>query len=128
VNVQQPQESKLLVKALTAHDPQTRQAPLNGKQLAAYHSIEEWVQTTLASNPHLRERGPQPPAPVAALPPEPKAGPVAPAVSARPTPAPAVRPPSADFAAARPAQAAPVDEFDPALFNRQGQPDDKDKR
>jgi hypothetical protein len=114
VNLQQPQESKLLVKAVTAHDPQAREAPLNKKQMAAYHTLEDWVQTTLANNPHLRDRTPQS-API----PEPK--PVAPpAAEARPT-----APASAGFAAQRPAPAkptTPVDEFDPALFNRQSQP------
>jgi hypothetical protein len=110
VNLQQPQESKLLVKAITAHDPQARVAPLNGRQMAAYHTLEDWVQTTLASNPHLREHVP-PPAPVAE----------AKAVAA---PAPAAAPPSAGFAASRPAtaQTTPVDEFDPLLFNKQSQP------
>jgi len=130
VNLQQPQESKLLVKAVTAHDPQARQAPLNSKQMAAYHTIEDWVQTTLASNPHLRERSP-PPTPAAAAIPAPLApspAPPTPAVSAKPAP-PSPAPPSAGFAAARPAPVptGPVDEFDPILFNRQGQPPDESK-
>jgi hypothetical protein len=116
VNLQQPQESKLLVKAVTAHDPQAREAPLNKKQMAAYHTLEDWVQTTLANNPHLRDRAAQSAAPPPPSP-EPKAiGP--PAAEARPS-APA------GFAAQRPAPAkptTPVDEFDPALFNRQSQP------
>src|SRR5207248_1195355 len=82
VNLQQPQESKLLVKSITAHDPQARVAPLNGRQMAAYHTLEDWVQTTLTSNPHLRERTPQ----------------AAPAAEAKAIAA----PPSAGFAAARP--------------------------
>jgi hypothetical protein len=121
VNLQQPQESKLLVKAVTAHDPQAREAPLNKKQMAAYHTLEDWVQTTLADNPHLRNRAPQATASAA----EPKA----PAAAPQPKPAgPAeARPaqPAGGFAAARPAPAkptTPVDEFDPILFNRQAQP------
>jgi hypothetical protein len=108
VNLSQPQESKLLIKAVTAHDPQSRLAPLNGKQMAAYHAIEDWVQTTVANNPHLRERGSQPAeSKAAATKPEPR--PVAPAAGG--------------FATGRPAptQTAPVDEFDPLLFNRQAQ-------
>jgi hypothetical protein len=106
VNLQQPQDSKLLVKAITAHDPQARLAPLNSKQMAAYHTLEDWVQTTVAGNPHLRERAPQPAAPAEAK-----------AVAA---PAPA----SAGFAASRPApaQTTPVDEFDPLPFNKQSLP------
>jgi hypothetical protein len=125
VNLQQPQESKLLVKAVTAHDPQSREAPLNKKQMAAYHTLEDWVQTTLANNPHLRDRAPQA---TAAPPAEPKT-----VTTAAPQPKPAAPPaetvPAAPapggFAAARPAPAkptTPVDEFDPALFNRQSEP------
>jgi hypothetical protein len=118
VNLQQPQESKLLVKAITAHDPHARLAPLNSKQMAAYHTLEDWVQMTVAGNPHLRERAPQPapPAVTKAAPPPP------PATEPAPTP-----PSSGGFAAARPAreQTAPVDEFDPLPFNRQNQTPDK---
>ncbi len=112
VNLQQPQESKLLIKAITAHDPQARLAPLNSKQMAAYHTIEEWVQTTVASNPHLREHAPQQPA----------AAPPTPAVSA-------AKPKPTSFGSERPTppQTGPVDEFDPILFNRQGQSASPDK-
>jgi hypothetical protein len=108
VNLQQPQDSKLLLKAVTAHDPQVREAPLTQKQMAAFHTLEDWVQTTLANNPHLRDR-------VAAA--EPKV-----AAPAPPKPAGPATPGS--FAAGRPTppQTTPVDEFDPLLFNRQGQP------
>jgi hypothetical protein len=111
VNLQQPQDSKLLIKAITAHDPQARFAPLNTKQMAAYHTMEDWVQTTVANNPHLRERAPQT---TAAEPPKPTA-----AVAAKPVP-------PAAFATARPAKAqtGAVDEFDPVLFNRRGRTDD----
>jgi hypothetical protein len=106
VNLQQPQESKLLLKAVTAHDPQVREAPLNQKQMAAFHTLEDWVQTTLANNPHLREHG------TASVP--------------APTPPKPVAPPAGtgNFATGRPtpAQTTPVDDFDPLLFNRQGQP------
>jgi hypothetical protein len=109
VNLQQPQESKLLIKAITAHDPQARLAPLNSKQMAAYHTLADWVQTTVASNPHLRgEHAPELPKP-------------APTASAKPTPT--------GFGTERPAppQTGPVDEFDPILFNRQGQTSDPGK-
>jgi hypothetical protein len=82
--------------------------------MAAYHTLEDWVQTTLANNPHLRDRAqpPSAPAPAAAS---------APAVDA------AAQPPAGGrFAAARPAPAkptTPVDEFDPLPFNRQGKAD-----
>jgi hypothetical protein len=113
VNLQQPQESKLLIKAITAHDPRAKaqQAPLNSRQMAAYHSIEEWVQTTLASNPHLRERTAPSPMVASAVP------------APQPKPEPVPRPAAADFAVSRPAPVptGPVDEFDPIEFNRQNQ-------
>jgi hypothetical protein len=123
VNLQQPQESKLLVKAITAHDPQMRLAPLSSRQMAAYHTLEDWVQTTLASNPHLRASA----APTTGAPPEPKAAPVpAPAVSATPAPTGPAKPSLGSFAAGRvaPTKATAVDEFDPLPFNRQGKADD----
>src|SRR5262249_26427799 len=120
VNLQQPQESKLLLKAVTAHDPLAREAPLTRKQMAAYRTLEDWVQTTLANNPHLRDRAPQPTASAAPAGPPADPSPAAPpAAGARP----AQR--GGGSAAARPAPkkpATPVDEFDPVLFNRQSQP------
>ena len=112
VNLQQPQDSKLLVKAITAHDPQARLAPLNSKQMAAYHTLEDWVQTTLAKQPATA-----------------RAHSAAGAATARgsegrSSAADSGAPPSAGFAAGRPtpAQTTPVDEFDPLLFNGQSQP------
>jgi len=132
VNLEQPQESKLLVKALTAHDPQARQAPLNSKtQIAAYHTLEDWVQTTVAANPHLRDQGALPSltgAPKAAAPtPSPK--PVAAAPTAKPADPAGTKPAAGGFATVRPkpARTTPVDEFDPVLFNRQGKPPDDSK-
>jgi hypothetical protein len=135
VNLQQPQESKLLVKAMTVHDPQARQAPLSNRQMAAYHTIEDWVQMTLANNPHLRERA-SPPAPTASAPAPaaPPPTPPTPAVVVQPPPA-RPSPPATGFAAAHPEPVVttPVDEFDPILFNRQSSPpaepkDDPGKR
>jgi hypothetical protein len=128
VNLQQPQDSKLLVKAITAHDPQARLAPLNSKQMAAYHTLEDWVQTTLASNPQLRERSPQPAPPTETKAvPAPTSPPAETKTAAAPRPSvptPAVAPAPGAFAASRPAaeQTTPVDEFDPLLFNRQSPP------
>ncbi len=126
VNLEQPQESKLLVKALTAHDPQSRLAPLNSKtQMAAYRTLEEWIQTTVAANPQLRGQQalglPGDPKPLAVARPSAPAG--------KPVdPAPA-KPAAGAFATARPAPVPtkPVDEFDPLFFNRQGKPVDDSK-
>jgi hypothetical protein len=107
VNLTQPQESKLLAKAITAHDPQARQAqaPLDSKkQLAAYRTLEDWVMTTVATNPHLRERAPPtPPATTSVtLPAQPK-----PATTPEATPA----KPAATVAKAAEATPAPTATF-----------------
>jgi hypothetical protein len=135
INLQQPQISPLLTKAITAHGD-VSQAPLAGRQIAAYHALEEWVNTTLAHNPHLREHtalvptsGGNPPA----LSPRPARKPVETSVP-RPTlsPGTGAKPATADhvttvpggqFATDRPnpspVPAGPVDPFDPVQFNRE---------
>ncbi len=120
VNLNQPQASPLLTKAVSAHGD-IGQAPLGGKQLAAYHTLEEWVDKTLTRNPHLREHAapatPQGEAKgLAAAPTKP---PVKPADGA-PTEAAAGK--FADGRPTPPASAAPVDPFDPVQFNRPAGP------
>jgi hypothetical protein len=132
VNLRQPQGSPLLTKAVSAHDGKMAQAPLKGRQAPAYRVLEDWVEQTLAANPQLQ-------AVVAAPPPEPPAPVAEPKAAAEPAAAKPVSPPHAadedergQFAADAPAAprggpaaapAAPVDPFDPALFNRQMHPE-----
>jgi hypothetical protein len=54
IDVQRPRISPLLVKAISSHG-QASQAPLRGRQTAAFQHLEEWVETTLAQNPQLVE-------------------------------------------------------------------------
>jgi hypothetical protein len=139
LNLEKPLTSPLLVKAVTAHDESVQASPLKGRQAPPYLTLEEWVQTTVTNNPQLqgRERS------AGALAPklEPKTVVEAkPVVETKPSaPPPAERgqfaiaqeSPTTDGTAApearrpeRPVRpegstAAPVDEFDPAIFNRQ---------
>ena len=55
VNVNQPEASQLLIKAVSDH-AHTGQAPLRDRQAAPYRTLENWVKLTVADNPHLREK------------------------------------------------------------------------
>jgi hypothetical protein len=57
VNVNQPEASRLLIKALSDH-AHTGQAPLRDRQSAPYRTLENWVKLTVANNPQLRDRNP----------------------------------------------------------------------
>jgi hypothetical protein len=50
-----PTSSPLLIKAVSIHGSM-RQAPIQGRNLPAFKHLENWVLTTLANNPHLREQ------------------------------------------------------------------------
>jgi hypothetical protein len=141
-----PLASPLLMRAVTDHG-KSGQAPLKA-QSPPYQILQEWIQVTLASNPFLREqhraaeaapRLAQRPAeapPSESRPAPPSVGPTAPApvvsqpLAAAPLPAAAVPVGAVPVVstsgpgAAPPvsAAAAPADEFDPAPFNQQRQP------
>jgi hypothetical protein len=124
VNFSQPQLSPLLTRAVSDH-AHVGQAPLRGRQVPAYHMLEDWVHLTLENNPQLRDQGAAPPgapAPIADA-----AGhgestfgaeqpPVRPSTAAAP---PVVKP----VAAASPAAPMPPDPYDPEDFNRQAHPE-----
>jgi hypothetical protein len=117
VNLQQPQGSPLLLKAVTAHGS-LAQAPLKSRQAPAYRLLEEWVKQTVETNPQLREKAGLPPA----APP-----PVRPIVPAAPVTE--EKTPPSTFGSDQPQEptepAGPVDPFDPIIFNRQMHPDRK---
>jgi hypothetical protein len=145
VHGSQPDRSPLLIKAISAHGP-TGEAPIKGRQVQAFHVLEDWVKRTLETNTHLAETlrpttaqtsDAPPPAPKKQE--QPVAGPApAPApvrtnvpVTPSPTsagPAP-VRPVSVKPSPTAPAEQEqaidhpPESEFDPVLFNRQFHPD-----
>jgi hypothetical protein len=62
VNPQQPQNSRLLTKAVSLHGDMDKTPPLPNRQAASYRALEEWVRLTVENNPQLQEH-------VVALPP-----------------------------------------------------------
>src|SRR5262249_7997781 len=121
VNVDRPEVSPLLVKAVSIHGDMV-QPPLKGRQAPAYRVLEDWVQATLASNPQLAQR------PTAAVPPvapEPKGTEAAAAKTQEPPAAESAPAKAVTSAKAPEPSAAPVDAFDPAIFNRQTHPEPK---
>jgi hypothetical protein len=138
VNVNQPEASRLLIKAVSDH-AHTGQAPLRDRQAAPYRMLENWVKLTVANNPHLRDRVPSvtntPATNTAVWTPEPRTkghedsewGAEA-RTPAAPPPAPVARgekektgsnPPSPASNSA----ATTVDPYDPELFNRKMHPE-----
>jgi hypothetical protein len=129
VNAREPAASKLLSKAVSIHGPGMTQAPLKGRDAAAFRSLEHWVHRTAEANPHLREEAhasvTPSPAPAARQAdgfgqdrePKPPTPPAAPALAAptKPEPAPETKKP----APAKPSSADPVD---PEGFNREFHP------
>lgn len=146
----QPASSPLLVKALSAHGA-ANQAPLPNRQAKPFQYLQEWVQTVVATNPHLRKHSAQSPRgiPVGSDKPEvtqlaklPATGPEPAAVKQSDQPAWPIQPivrlkendptsraivstPRAVEASTRATAAGipqPADEFDPLIFNRQMHP------
>src|SRR5262249_39307915 len=60
VNLHQPQSSPFLTKAVSVHGDST-QAPLKGRQLAAFHVLEDWVKLAARSHPASNEVTTTPP-------------------------------------------------------------------
>jgi hypothetical protein len=131
LNREHPAASPLLLKAVSVHGEAT-QAPLKNRQTPAYRTLEEWVRLAVPNNSQLPEQ------PVVLAAPEPKTespqpapvlqtGPPGEVISAPPAtairsagPPPAASPPTATPQPA--ADAAPLDAFDPVIFNRQVHP------
>jgi hypothetical protein len=120
VNPEHPLSSPLLVKAVSIHGD-LGQAPLKGRQTPTYRALEEWVQLAVGQGtPHefaapvAMPEGAAPKselAPVEVHPASPSGPPSSFAV-----------PPSTAAPPAGPTERAPVDPFDPVLFNRQMHP------
>lgn len=122
LNLRQPEYSKLLVKAVSAHG-RTGEAPLRGRQAEAFKALEDWVRLTLSNNPQLQERLSSPlpvPPPVKASPaPVRTEVPVVPSA----TPAAAAPRPTAVTPPPTPPRKGPEDAYDPDAFNNQMHPD-----
>lgn len=110
INLEQPQASALLAKALTVHGEAT-QPPLKGRQVAAFHTLEQWVHLTIAKNPRLRDQTSRTVVTLPAAEPKPEASQPEP----RSTSAWAAEPKV-------PPKLRPGDPYDPAIFNRQMHP------
>ncbi len=137
INCERPSLSPLLVKAASVHGHGTQPPLPGGRQSVPFHTLENWLQLVLASNPHLRPPGRNPPAVFGPLPaaeagqalaPPPELGPPS-AAPPQLGPAASKAPPvvSRTIAAPPPSRAAPTavvgaDPFDPMIFNRQLHP------
>ncbi len=125
INLEQPRTSPFLTKAVAVHGSLTH-APLSGRQMPAYHAMEEWVKLTLANLPGAHEQ----PVPTAleapvkeSKPPAPK--PEKPPVTKATAPSKTEETPSSFSEDQAPKDKEPADPFDPVIFNRQMHPDRK---
>ena len=55
VRVEKPALSPLLIKAVSAHGDSTN-PPIKSQETVPFRTLTEWIDRTLATNPHLRER------------------------------------------------------------------------
>jgi hypothetical protein len=131
VNKENYQASPFLAKSISAHGSSAL-APLKGRDSLAYRTLEDWVRTTVESNPQLQEKTIASAGPFSAT-----EGAVKnpPPFAREAKPGPAV--PSPQLAETKPASfstersnvgelkksSEPVDPFDPVLFNRQAHPE-----
>jgi hypothetical protein len=138
VNLNQPEASRLLAKAVSDH-AHTGQAPLKSRKETPYRTLESWVKLTVANNPHLRDSQPASAAPPLSptserrsAAPEPRSewgaearSPITPVSPALPAPSAAPVPVSNTAAAPPPPPppATPADPYDPELFNRRLHPE-----
>jgi hypothetical protein len=130
VNLERPKSSLFLTKALSVHGDMAHPA-IKGREVAAFQSLEEWVQLTVDGNPQLLEQGRGSQTPLQTVQRQPLME-----HAAMVRPAPVATTPTATFAADTQAKDAntatttsesqdPVDPFDPLIFNRQMHPDKK---
>jgi hypothetical protein len=122
ITLARPEASPFLVKAISVHGEAT-QPPIKNRQAAPYRALEDWVRATIADNPQLLEHA------GSSLSPAPRLE------SSQVTPNDGAR---SGFADAKPTStppttavpAAPVDPFDPLLFNAENhksKPPDRDR-
>ena len=142
VNVNQPQASPFLTKAMTAHwcqwtpqgmvfksgDPS--QPAIQNRNAPAYRALEEWVHLALSTSPQLADLQAAVTPPPSAPAPEPRTIPVTPVETVAPGSETTTRrvettpsvPAAAQTAAPAPGPAVP-DAYDPDEFNRRNHPD-----
>jgi hypothetical protein len=138
VNPQEPQNSRLLTKAVSIHGDMDKAPPLPNRQAPAYRTLEEWVRRTMENNPQIRDHvvaleaptpQPEPKLPSDGFASEQRPGTTPAATDEAPTPnatgqPSAIAPPKAPRNPdEKPSAAQPVDPYDPDEFNRQEHPD-----
>jgi hypothetical protein len=124
INFVQPQASPLLTKAVSIHGGCDR-APFSSRQVVPYETLEDWLRTTLATNPQLLEH-----AGVAVVPPPPPIQETKSAFAENKTDPPHAGAPTVTETATIPPAVPPTvkppdggdDAFDPADFNRRAFP------
>ncbi|HEV3448205.1 MAG TPA: hypothetical protein VG099_26430 [Gemmataceae bacterium] len=134
VDVEQPQASLFLTKAVSIHGAMSQPA-LKDRDIPAFRALEEWVRTTIESNPHLAQKAhalsqatarssveasPLPGADDADK--KPKAKPAPPPLDRKEPGDPPGRTEALPQARTNNVDADPVDTFDPVIFNRQMHP------
>jgi hypothetical protein len=145
VNLEQPQSSLFLAKAISVHGPMPQPA-FKGRDAPAYRALEDWVMLTIEKNPQLRLAAGLPVTPVvtpprsandaaanvshSASPPNPPAEPSPQTVSVHPsgfasdysgpTGGEGKEAPKAPTASAA---TEPVDPYDPIIFNKRLHPE-----
>jgi hypothetical protein len=122
VSADHPAASPLLTRAITVHGD-CKLPPLQGRTMAAYHTLEEWVRLVA---PDLPAEPAFPVAAVAPALPDPPAAPEEERADPEEPPSNFAAPATVEEAMPPeppPKPAAPIDEFDPEIFNRQMRPD-----
>ena len=129
VNPGQPQNSRLLTKAVTLHGDMDKNPPLANRQSGAYRALDDWVRQTVSNNPQLQDHvvALPPAAPVPEIKPttggfaaEPRTGPMPVRVDDAPKSVGTTPMTTPDE---KPAATVPADPYDPNEFNRQEHPD-----
>jgi hypothetical protein len=134
VDVEQPQASLFLTKAVSIHGAMSQPA-LKDRDIPAFRALEEWVRTTIESNPHLAQKAhalsqagartlpeASPQASAGEVEKKPMAKPAAPPLDRKEPSDPPGRTEALPQARTNNVDADPVDTFDPVIFNRQMHP------
>lgn len=139
VNLDKPVASPLLVMAVSAHG-NAKTSPLPGRSAPTFATVCNWLDQTIADNPHLRDKiatplpaklppsvgkAPQAPMPVVTAVDKGDSANGLPGVVVSQDIAPPPTQPVAVKTAAMPVAEAPADEFSPAHFNRWAHPEKK---
>jgi len=137
VDVEQPQASLFLTKAVSIHGAMPQPA-LKDRDIPAFRALEEWVRMTIESNPHLAQKAhallqttartsseASPQTSAGDVEKKPKAKSAAPPLDRQEPGDPPSRTEALPPARSNNVDTDPVDTFDPVIFNRQMHPQPK---